>query len=258
MPRLLSLPVLLVSVLVLGIARGCWYYLYLEPPETYYERICACGVSLSSHGVSRALPLTVQPSALDSARLCCRPSTPSSDPIGVMPLLTAVRRAHRQRRRERLFMLLPTRLDRLGPSRLLIHLLLQLRSHTDARIVLRGSNSRHERPHILHVGAVHLHVPILDAERDHRHFVCRSHVHRRGHRWDHQLQRPYRRHCQWNSHQLGHRDSHQHHRLCFLHFGACGHFVRLRLEHQRPARSDLLGPCHFHFCFGRMWALRAR
>ena len=46
MPRLLSPPVLIASVLVLGIARGCWYYLYLEPPETYYERICACGVSL--------------------------------------------------------------------------------------------------------------------------------------------------------------------------------------------------------------------
>ena len=45
MARLISLPNLIASLVVLGVARACWYYVYLENPYDYYHRYCAVGVS---------------------------------------------------------------------------------------------------------------------------------------------------------------------------------------------------------------------
>ncbi|WVF67374.1 hypothetical protein IAT40_002129 [Kwoniella sp. CBS 6097] len=43
MARLISLPTLIASLVVLGVARACWYYVYLENPYDYYHRYCAVG-----------------------------------------------------------------------------------------------------------------------------------------------------------------------------------------------------------------------
>ncbi|OCF30887.1 hypothetical protein I316_07412 [Kwoniella heveanensis BCC8398] len=43
MARLISLPNLIASLVVLGVARACWYYVYLENPYDYYHRYCAVG-----------------------------------------------------------------------------------------------------------------------------------------------------------------------------------------------------------------------
>ncbi|WVQ94970.1 hypothetical protein IAU59_002061 [Kwoniella sp. CBS 9459] len=43
MARLVSVPALIASLVVLGVARACWYYVYLENPYDYYHRYCAVG-----------------------------------------------------------------------------------------------------------------------------------------------------------------------------------------------------------------------
>ncbi|RXK35129.1 hypothetical protein M231_07604 [Tremella mesenterica] len=68
MPRVLGLSGLVVSLFVLGMARACWYYLYLESPQTYWERSCACNCE--------ALVASSDPNAWS----CCYP-LPSNSPV---------------------------------------------------------------------------------------------------------------------------------------------------------------------------------